>query len=241
MTVLSDFLAQTKTFDVSDDNPVFHHYITELNSKAVQLAAYPTNGAARDEVQSIAQHVPTVSGGTFALTLEIKLDPANTVVFTTAAIAYDANAATIETAIDVAATAATFPAWTNADISVSGGDLNSAPVVLTFDGASVLNLNHTLTIIDGALLTGGGSAGAVTTTTHGQPNRLAWSMLLGLEVVTTAITSEHGVAPASWSIRSSADLENFPSPGLINALVFEMQFDEENLALADGLRAALNI
>ena len=133
---------------------------------------YKARDAATNEVQSIAQHVPTVSGGTFDLTVTLF----NGETFTTAVIAFDANAATIETAVDVAATGV-ITGWTNGDISVSGGDLNTAPVVLTFDGTSVASQKHFLTVIDGALLTGGGSAGAITVTTDGQPNRPALATL----------------------------------------------------------------
>lgn len=140
--------------------------------------SYKARDAAANEVQSIAQHIPTVSGGTFDLTVKLF----NNETFTTAVIAFAANAATIETAIDVAATAASITGWTNGDISVSGGDLNTAPVVLTYDGASVASQKHFLTVIDGALLTGGGSAGAITVSTDGQPNRpaLATMDLIGL-------------------------------------------------------------
>lgn len=103
-----------------------------------------------NEVQSIAIYSGTVAGGTFEL--DIELSGGST--FSTAPIAYNANAATIETAIDVAATAAAVPGWTNGDISVSGGDLTTAPVVLTFDGSSVEKGNHVLTVVDGALLEG---------------------------------------------------------------------------------------
>lgn len=135
--------------------------------------AYLARDAVKTEVQSIAQHVPTVSGGTFALTVKLF----NGETFTTAVIAFDAIASVIETAIDVAATAAGVTGWTNGDITVSGGDLNTAAVVLTFDGTSVASQKHFLTVIDGALLTGGGSAGVVSVTTDGQPNRPAVATL----------------------------------------------------------------
>lgn len=166
---------------------------SSLNATAIQrvLKAYVDNliavqgdptyhprDAAKDEVQSIAQHVPTVSGGDFTLTVTLF----NGETFTTADIVYEASAATIETAIDVAATAASITDWTNGDISVSGGHLNTAPVVLTYDGASVLSQKHFLTVIDGTGLTGGGSAGAITVSTDGQPNRpaVATMDLIGL-------------------------------------------------------------
>lgn len=140
--------------------------------------AYQLRDASTDEVQSIAQHVPTVSGGTF--TLEIKVFNGET--FTTANIAFDADDATIEAAIDTAASGV-ITGWTNGDIAVVlSTDLNAGSAQLQFEGVSVLKQKHFLTVIDGALLTGGGSAGAITVTIDGQPNRpaLATMNLIGL-------------------------------------------------------------
>ena len=78
---------------------VLHRYMDELIATQGD-PAYISRDAAADEVQSIAQHIATVSGGTFTLTVKVF----NGETFTTAAIAYDANAATIESAIDTAAT-----------------------------------------------------------------------------------------------------------------------------------------
>lgn len=184
--------------------------------------AYKTRDAIKDEVQSIAQHVATVSGGTFAL--EVKLFNAET--FTTAGIAFDAIASVIETAIDVAASGVV-TGWTNGDITVSGGDLNTAPVVLTYDGASVLSQKHHLTIIDGALLTGGGSAGAVTVTTAGQPNRpaLATMNLIGL----TNDTQDIGSLPvAADYVGARGDLHLNP-----NELVLKMLATEAGIECGD--------
>lgn len=160
----------TLTFTLASGEVFTTAALTFEDAATTVETAIDTAAAAFDEVQSIAAHVATVSGGTFTLTI-------NTLAgsFTTAAIAYNAIAATIETAIDVAATAAAVTGWTNADISVSGGDLVTTPVVLTYDGASVSGLNQGLVIIDGALLTGGGSEGAVTTTTQGKAEVVGWT------------------------------------------------------------------
>lgn len=127
-----------------------------------------------DEVQSIAQDDTDHTGGTFALTINLS----NGESFTTAAIVFNAAAGVIETAIDVAATALPVTGWTNGDITVSGGILQAAgaAVVLTFDGASVDDLNHGLTVFDGALLTGGVEpATRVTVTTEGSAPVTGWT------------------------------------------------------------------
>jgi len=107
--------------------------------------------ATTDEVQSIAQYATNPIGGTFTLTFALVGTNGN---FTTAAIAYDASAATVETAIDVAATAAGFVGWTNGDISVSAAvtDLTDGALTLTFDGTSVLQTDQGQTTIDGTAL-----------------------------------------------------------------------------------------
>lgn len=133
-----------------------------LAEAAAGAVTTTTPGAAMiPEVQSIAIYSGTVSGGNFTLT--VLLD--NSETFTTAAIAYDANAATIETAVDTAANG-NVTSWTAGDITVAGGPLTTNAVTLTFDGVSVEG-NQSLTTIDGSALTGGGSAGAITTVTPG--------------------------------------------------------------------------
>jgi hypothetical protein len=119
---------------------------------SVPVSTTTQGAAAANEVQVIAQYARAPSGGTFTLYITDGTTP-----FTTAAIAYNAVATVIETAIDVAATAASFPAWTNGDISVSmsgAAGLTDGTVTLTFDGASVTNTNFSTSIIDGAALTG---------------------------------------------------------------------------------------
>lgn len=188
--------------------------------------AYQARDAIKDEVQSIAQHVPTVSGGTFALTVKVF----NGETFTTAGIAFAAIASVIETAIDVAASGVV-TGWTNGDISVSGGDLNTAPVVLTFDGTSVLSQKHFTTVIDGALLTGGGSAGAVSVTTDGQPNRpaLAVMNLIGL----TTDTQPIGVVPAAgdYSAAKPGSLHLNPSAAVLKMLADEAGFETGDIGV----------
>lgn len=115
-----------------------------------------TNGATGvDEVQVLAQYIRAPSGGTYTITLDDDADAACPV--TTAAIAYDATAATIEAAIDTAMTAAGYTSWTNGDVSVTESGtagISDGTVTLTFDGTSVDEKNWLPTVIDGASLTG---------------------------------------------------------------------------------------
>ncbi len=206
------------TLNASANKRILKRYIENLETISGD-PPYLSRDAVSDEIQSIAQHVPTVSGGDF--TLLVKLFNGET--FTTAAIAFAANAATIEGAIDTAATGV-ITGWTNGDITVAGGDLNTAPVTLTFDGTSVAGQKHFLTVIDGTGLTGGGSAGAVSVSTNGQANRpaLAVMNLIGL----TGDTQPIGSLPVS------ADYAN-AKPGSLhlnpNELVLKMLADEAGI------------
>jgi hypothetical protein len=144
-----------------------------------------------DEVQSMAVYAPQATGGTFTLTITF----ANGETTTTAVIVFGASAATIETAIDVAATAEPITGWTNGDITVAGGALDTAPVTFTFDGTLVTETNMPLVVADGALLTPtADSDGAITVTTEGQADRPGWDILTEHSIIAGTIPAE-GVTP----------------------------------------------
>lgn len=106
-----------------------------------------TAATAVNEVQSIAA-TGTVSGGTFTATFDGQ---------TTAAIAWNASAATIKTALDALSNLAP------ADTVLAGGALPGSPVTITFVGAYGAT-DVPLIVIDDALITGGGSLDATVTT-----------------------------------------------------------------------------
>ena len=198
--------------------------------------ALPTSLQAADELQSIAIYQGTVSGGTFTLEFVLASDE----TFETAGIAYDANAATIEGAIDTAATAASIVGWTNGDISVAGGPLTTTPVTLTFDGNSVKEQNHDLVVIDGTGLTGGGSAGDVTTTTEGQSDRLGYAILTQYGIVIGTVPAED-VVPTALVVAASPG-ERLLSAEAIRAVALEIAVAEgNNMAIYDAIVAAAGV
>jgi len=213
MGVFADFLAQAKTFKSTD--PVAQFFNQEI-AKRVDV----TNAqAAVDAVHTIA--VSTQTSGNFTLTITLR----NGETFTTGNIAFNAAAATIETAIDSAATSASITGWTNGDISVSGGAVNVGAVVLTFDGASVSGINHPVTVlndVDGA----GGAWGAVSLTTPGQSGRLAWGALIALGVLTGAIPAQTADADPT-AITAGANALKVPG-NVIRAIAKEAAAEDEN-------------
>jgi hypothetical protein len=111
-----------------------------------------------NEVQAIAQYAVNPVGGTFTLSFTTTGDTP----FTTAAIAYNAVAATVQTAVDTAAVG-NIAGYVAGDIAVTGGPLTTAPLTLTFSGNPSVDLeNHSQTTINGALLLNGTLSGQTT-------------------------------------------------------------------------------
>lgn len=167
MTVIADLLAAPRSFSRTDagGGRIFYRQLEAIRNRLGGDFDYPAAAAAGNEVQSIATYVHASSGN-----IKLVFTLFGGVTFTTANIAYNGNAAAILSAINTAATSASVPNWTNGDIAVSGGDLTTAAVTLTFSGASVAGKNHGLTTIDatGLVYTGGTAVlGAVSTTTGG--------------------------------------------------------------------------
>lgn len=119
------------------------------------------SGVAVDAVHIIATDATDHTGGDFKITVTF----ASGESFETAAVAHNATAATLEAAIDTAATAASITGWVNGHISVSASvtDLQDGTLTLTFDGASVDELpSHPLTVMSDDSRTGGASASTLT-------------------------------------------------------------------------------
>ena len=119
-------------------------------SKYVIVSEFPfvlANATAASEVQTLTAN--TATGGTFTLTFNGE---------TTTAIARNANAATIQLALE---------ALTGVDLNdiiVGGGAANVNPVTFTFSGTRFALQNVPLLVVDSALLTGG-VGGTISVTT----------------------------------------------------------------------------
>lgn len=158
MGIFADLIANAKTFDPNG----------KLAKRLQALPVDPDLPAAfdaEDAAHTILAYTGTVAAGTFTITIVL---PSGQRV-TTDPIAFDAAEATIEAAIDAAATAAGVPDWTDGDISVAAEttDLTDGDVVLTFDGDSVAGTNPFLTEIDDSGLQIAGTGIAQTTAGNG--------------------------------------------------------------------------
>lgn len=107
----------------------------------------PYQNAGAEEVQLVTPS-GTISGGTYTLTVEGK---------TTAAIAFDANAATIQAALVTALVT---------NVTVTGGPLSSGVITLTFSDKP-FGLDEVVSTVDVTNVTGSGHAAAVTTSVVG--------------------------------------------------------------------------
>jgi hypothetical protein len=147
---LQDGLAGTSQVDIGN------------SCLTVPAVTATTEGAAAvDEVQVIAQYIRAPSGGTYTLTFDDGV--AAECPLTTGAIAFDDDAAAIQTIVDTAMATYLASSYTPGDITVTDSGatgLDDGTVTLTFDGTVVDDKDWLLTIVDGAALTGAtGSVG----------------------------------------------------------------------------------
>lgn len=123
---------------------------TGTNSGSIQCTTLQQGAAAVNEVQTITAS-STPSGGTW--TISFNGSP-------TTALAHDANAATVQTALRL------LPSIAGANVSVSGGPLGSAAFTLTFSG-TLAGANQPAVTVDTASLLGASVSVTVSTDTEG--------------------------------------------------------------------------
>lgn len=240
MGLYADFMSRMTVVDTDEPqvglDRIAYNDLLELKNRVDPT--HPPQCEAKDEVQVMTQHVATVSGGNFTVTIVDELG----VNHTTANIVYNANAATIEGAIDTKMTADSYGSWTNGDISVAlTGDLTANDATVTYDGTSVTEKNFGLLVLTDVNLTGGGTVGAPTTTTNGQPIRYTWSLMWALGLYQTPPL--YGVAlddqVTVWT--SPGENPKWPSAALRRALAAQAAIDDGVPALRNQLEALFNI
>jgi hypothetical protein len=238
MGVYTNLKADSVTWDTSAVSVATNRAITrDIASWEARQGdpGYPSGYAEADEVQEIDTYNGVVSGGNFTLTIELR----DGTSVTTANIVYDAAAATIETAIDVAATG-NITDWTNADISVAlTGNLTANAATVTFDGDSVDATNHPLIVMNDIDLAGGGTSSNVAVTTNGQSDRTALAALRLMGALastpppqgTTVVTAGNAVDSTAW----------YPRQETLLALSRQAAIEDETAGLYDTLLTAFNL
>ena len=171
---------------------------------------------ALDEVSQIDQLTGTPSGGDYTLTVEA---PVLGVTYTTAAIAFDAVEATIQTALDTASPVGV------TDAAIVVAEENTAGLddgFCDFTVALELLAQPVYISIDNSGVTGIGAAQTVTRTVAGQPARNSLQALYDMNVIAGAVPSA-GDAP-TWT-RPESTGQTRPRTGLLKDLALQTIFD----------------
>lgn len=193
----------------------------------------PSGYAEANEIQTIGTYNGAVSGGNFTLTITL----ANGETITTANIAHDAVAATIESAIDTAATG-NITDWTNADISVAlTGNLTANAATVTFDGTSVDATNHPALVMNDVDLSGGGTSGNVATTTNGQTKRVTLAALNVMGIIASPPPPQGTTVVTALATRESHPW--FPRQETLKALAKQASIEDSTDALYGTLLTAM--
>jgi len=143
----------------------------------VTITETVTGNAGVNEVQTVT--VNGATGGTFTLTFGDQ---------TTGTIAYNASAATVDTALESLSNIAA------GDVTCTGGALPGTAVVVTFTG-NLAATDVSLMVADGALLTGGASGNVAEIT----PGAAGTAEVQHLNVVTSGWPTSPVSALATWT------------------------------------------
>jgi hypothetical protein len=242
MGILADLLANAASIDTS----VPHEGGDRVTDRQIQAfidtigdpSTYPsgTGATAVNEVQEQAAHEAGVDGGTFTLTVTLY----DGTSFTTAAIAFDAVAATIEAAIDTAADPKV-QGFAAGDIAVTGGPGTTTPIVYTFDGASVAGKNHGLIVATSSLTDGGvpEATGAVTVTTAGRSSRIAIAALVVLGILNAADIQVQGDNTGYTAQNVRGKFPHQLSEDTVRDIIRQAAVEEKNAGLETALLTLL--
>jgi hypothetical protein len=241
MGVYTDLLSGTEAWDSggADGISIGPDRVITMQIEQLQVkqgdVPYPSGYTEVDEVQEIGTYNGTVSSGNFTLTVNVD-DTART----TANIAYDASAATIETAIDTVCSG-NVTDWTNGDIAVSlVGDLTANAATLTYSGNAVDATNHPAVIINDIDLGGGGTVGDVTTTTNGQTVRTALAALNVMGVIDSPPPPQ-GTTSGLTATSTRASYPEMPRQEVLQALAKQAAIDDDTDAMYSALMTAMGL
>lgn len=238
MGLFSDLEANALTIDFElPREGIQRAVVQELKLQQDRLGdiAYPAGFEAVDEVQEIPD--AESDDGTYTLTFNLY----GGVTFTTAALDHDDNAAAIEAAIDAAAEGVV-DGFTAGDIAITGGPIDTNPIVVTYSGDSVSGRPHDLVTVSSSLSLSSDPVAAPTATEEvaGQTNRTPWAILNVLGVL-------DGTPPAQGTSTDLTQLTNpninphYPSAGLIRALAKEAAAQDRNSAVETAILTACGL
>lgn len=246
MGIIADYLSQGVGMDVTrpidaTSKTAYRELKTMVAEGKDRVSRYTTRAQA--ELKPVLGGTP--SGGTFTIDFNLwgqsVLGDTDAVDEITASIAYDANAATIQTAIDVALTG-NVTDWTNGDIVVTGAPLETTPITLTYSGDSVKNYYHRVSIWAGTI-TGGTIGDASAITISGQHNREAIGVLTDYNGLMW--TSSDTYAPQyttvdvdSFVLSRSGDSTSRFQPNTLLQLIHSLDYSVEHLKLINSVRRA---
>jgi len=172
-------------------------------SKAANVQLYIDNVPGTNEVQTLTI-TGTPTGGTFTITYD---------GVTSAAIAYNANAAAVQSALEAMSNIAV------GDVTCGGGALPGTPVTITF-GGSLAGTDVPLATTTGSLTGGTTPTATIATTTAGDPSTdlLAPTATSGgLLALTSANATPTGkVIPASRIAWSAANSWSFGATSVLS-------------------------
>lgn len=145
-TISEDLFSKAKTIDITGNiDPLDKRLHRDIKARC--NCGYQSAALAGDTEQQTTM-VGSKTGGTMDLTFTLE----DLQTFDVTGLAFDANASTLQVAIDDAALLAV-AGYTVGDIVVTGGPFASTSICVTFSGESVRG-NHPLIIVDGTNLTG---------------------------------------------------------------------------------------
>lgn len=218
--------------------------LTTYNAAQGQAGAVSTTTAGTggtDAVQKIVKYLTTVAdgalhvtGGTFTLTF----NPNGGTPFTTAAIAWNAAHAVVQTAINTAN-------GTLGDdtIVVGGNGLDTADMTFTFSGSGVTHLSQPLIVVDSTSLTATvvGTAGAITKSTVGQSKRSGWAALNGFSIISDAPPAQGVAATSVTVVNDSRDFPHGIDNETVKALIDEIAIHDVDPGSKTVLLRALGL
>lgn len=239
--VIATLLDSPSTINTDDDakGPQRHIY-----DELTYLQTYPGDPALAspylkaDHVTTIPAHTDTISSGNFTITMNF---PNYDVAVTTGNIAYNAEAAAIQTAVDTALDSETIVAsYTAGDVDVAlTGDLTANAATLTANGDGVGGAYMIVTTANVDL--DADELATPVAATAGTLNRAAEATLALFDVVKPS-----GDTPYQGQTVTSADYEvgDNPfslSPATVKALVYESVVAEADSNLGLAMRDALEV